>query len=166
MTSILKVDTIQSSGGTGALTIDSSGRVAQPALPYAMVNASDATPTVTPNDVVPFNNVVSSRGIVWDTSAYSFTVPVTGIYGFSGNVRLNANRDYVFWAVADSGGSILQGSKLVIAHGASAGFTSASGSCLASLTTSSSYKIIFNDSTGSSVSLSGLQTFMDIHLVG
>ena len=164
MASELGVQTIQHPNGTDALTIDSAGRVAQPALPYAMVNASDGT--VTPNDVVPFNNVVSSRGIVWDTSAYSFTVPVTGIYSFSGNVRLNANRDYVFWAVADGSGSILQYSKLVIAHGASAGFTSASGSCLASLTASSSYKIIFNDSTGSSVGMSGTQTFMDIHLVG
>ena len=165
MASILNVDKIRATGSTtDGLTVNSSGQVAQPALPYAMVNASDGT--VTPNDVVPFNNVISSRGIVWNTSTYSFTAPVTGIYSFSGNVRLNANRQYVFWAVADNSGSILQGSKLVIAHGASAGFTSASGSCLASLTASSSYKIIFNDSTGSSVALSGVQTFMDIHLVG
>lgn len=165
MASELGVQTIQHTNGTDALTIDSSGRVAQPALPYVMVTLQSGA-TVTPNNVVPFNNVVSSRGIVWDTSAYSFTAPVTGIYSFSGNVRLNANRDYVFWAVADGSGSILQGSKLVIAHGASAGFTSASGSCLASLTASSSYKIIFNDSTGSSVGMSGGQTFMDVHLVG
>lgn len=166
MSSRILVDEIYSkTGNTSALTIDSSGRVAQPALPYAMVNtAADAT--ITPETTVPFNNVISSRGIVWDTSAYSFTVPVTGIYSFSGNVRINANRGYVFWAVADNSGNILQGSKLVIAHGASSGFTSASGSCLASLTAAINYKIITSDDTGSSVSISGSQTFMDIHLVG
>ena len=34
MSSILKVDTIQNTGGTTGLTIDSSGRVLKPVIPF------------------------------------------------------------------------------------------------------------------------------------
>jgi len=167
MASILNVDKIRATGSTtDGLTVNSSGQVAQPALPFAMVtNTSGAT--VTPQTTVPFNNVISSRGISWDTSAYTFTVPVTGIYSFSGALRVQATRDFLWWGVADNSGNHLQTQKLVLAHGSSGNFTTASGSILASLTAATNYKIIFNDSGGgSSVAITVNQTWMDVHLVG
>ena len=166
MASILNVDKIRATGSTtDGLIVNSSGQVAQPALPYAMVDATGAT--VTPAATVTYDNVISSSGILWNTSNYTFTVPVTGIYCFHGAIRIQANRGYVWWAVADNGGNALQSSKLVLAMGgASAGFTTCSGSCLQSLTAATTYKIIFSDDTGSSVAISGGQTWMDVHLVG
>ena len=166
MASILNVDKIRATGSTtDGLTVNSTGQVAQPALPFAMVsNTSGAT--VTPPTTVPFNNVISSRGISWDTSAFSFTVPVTGIYSFSGALRVAATRDFVWWAVGDNSGNNLQSQKLVLAHG-SGSFTTVAGSMLASLTAGTTYKIIFNDSGGgSSVAITVNQTWMDVHLVG
>ena len=165
MSSRILVDEIHSkTGNTSALTIDSSGRVAQPALPYAMVNATGAV--VTPATTVTYDNVISSSGISWNTSNYTFTVPVTGIYCFNGALRVDANRSYVWWAVADNGGNVLQASKLVLAHGQNSNFTTCSGSCLQSLTAATTYKIIFSDDQASSLSISGGQTWMDVHLVG
>tara|TARA_Y100000114_G_scaffold131406_1_gene129603 strand:- start:821 stop:1318 length:498 start_codon:yes stop_codon:yes gene_type:complete len=165
MASILNVDKIRATGSTtDGLIVNSSGQVAQPALPYAMVNATGAV--VTPATTVTYDNVISSSGISWNTSNYTFTVPVTGIYCFNGALRVDANRSYVWWAVADNGGNVLQASKLVLAHGQNSNFTTCSGSCLQSLTAATTYKIIFSDDQASSLSISGGQTWMDVHLVG
>ena len=93
MASILGIDTIQSLGGTTAVTINSTGQVTLPRVPFAMVNVSGSN-NITPggSGTVPYNNVLSSRGISWNTSTYKFTVPVAGLYNFSGAVRLNADR--------------------------------------------------------------------------
>lgn len=166
MASELGVQTIQHTNGTDALTIDSSGRVAQPALPYVMVTIS-ANVTVTPDVKVPFNSVLNSSGISWDTTNYTFTVPVTGVYHCSGAVRTNGDRSYNYWYVADTSGTTVQSGKLVLSHGYSgAGFTTASGSCLIKLTAGTTYQINVSDSANGSVSLAASQSWLDIHLVG
>lgn len=168
MTGIIKVDTIQNNGGTTGLTIDSSGRVTQPALPYVMVNLSaNATINTSGTTDVPYDTVLSSQGISWNTSTYQFTVPVAGLYNFSGAVRLDADRSYVYWHVTNSSNTAIQASKLVLSQGYSgAGLTTAVGSCMLSLSTGTNYKIRVGDSSGSSVTCSALQTWLDIHLVG
>ena len=82
MSSILKVTDIQDpTNSNSALTIDSSGQVTLPKIPFAIVNLSaDTSVTPGPSATVPFNNVLSSRGISWNTSTYKFTVP--GIYAY------------------------------------------------------------------------------------
>ena len=85
MSSILKVDTIQNTGGTTGLTIDSGGRVNAPALPRVCVGHS------TNNNIaysVGDNYVTSSTivhkitpvGITFDGSNGRFTLPVAGDY--------------------------------------------------------------------------------------
>ena len=51
-----------------------------------------------PLQELAFNNVLSSQ-ISWNTSTYKWTVPVAGLYNFSGAIRLNAHRAYMFWVV-------------------------------------------------------------------
>lgn len=168
MASILNVDKIRANGSTtDAVIVNSSGQVSLPKTPYAMVNLS-ADATLTPvNGDVPFNNVVSSQGISWNTSTYQFTVPVSGLYNFSGAVRLNADRAFVYWDVTDSSNNLVQANKLVLSQGYSGvGFTTAMGSCLLSLSTGTNYKIQVTDSVQTSVVCQGGQTWMDIVLIG
>ena len=167
MASILNVDKIRANGSTtDALIVNSSGQVSLPKTPYAIVNLS-ADATLTPGAIVPFDNVVSSQGISWNTSTYLFTVPISGLYLFSGAVRLNADRGFVYWQVFDSSGTAVQANKLVLSQGYSGvGFTTAMGSCLLSLSAGTNYKILVYDNSASSVVCAGSQTYMDIVLIG
>ena len=168
MASILGIDTIQSLGGTTAVTINSTGQVTLPRVPFAMVNVSGSN-NITPggSGTVPYNNVLSSRGISWNTSTYKFTVPVAGLYNFSGAVRLNADRSYLFWVVDSPLGTAVQASKIILGQGYSGtGFTTAIGSCMLSLSTGTEYVIRAGDSSSSSVGVEPAQTFMDVRLIG
>ena len=89
MTGIIKVDTIQNNGGTTGLTIDSSGRVFQPAKPAFMVGQSSITSN-TPNAVIPFDETILDQGSNFSLSDNRFNVPVTGIYHFHFHSFLDA----------------------------------------------------------------------------
>ena len=85
MASILKVNTIQdATNSTTAMTIDSSGRVAQPQKPSITVEMTQNGYTnVDNNGVIPFNNVLFNSGGLgssFDTSTYKLTVPIAGVY--------------------------------------------------------------------------------------
>ena len=95
MASILNVDQIgHSTSGTTALEIDSSGQVLLPAIPFMKMEVDTNTSvTASGGTTTPFNNVLSSRAITLNTSTYMFQVPVTGLYHFSGALRVNALTD-------------------------------------------------------------------------
>ena len=107
MSSILKVDTIQNTGGTTGLTIDSGGRVNAPALPRVCVGHSTnnnlaysvGDQYVTTSTIV---NRITPVGITFDGSNGRFTLPVAGdyydsfynmAYGGSGAVEWSVNLD-------------------------------------------------------------------------
>ena len=80
MTSILKVDSIQNAAGTAAMTIDSSGRILQPAKPAfrgARVIASANYTTET--DITGYTESFDIGGNFNPTTGI-FTVPVDGLY--------------------------------------------------------------------------------------
>ena len=87
MASTLKVNEIQHTGGTAAMTIDSSGRMTQPANPAFIVlaTASSAnwlTITTGQNYDVTFNTERVDRGNNFDTSTYRWTAPIDCIMMF------------------------------------------------------------------------------------
>jgi len=88
----LFVDNIASkTGGTDALTIDSSGRVFKPATPAFHAYADDsAYITTTP---IPFDNTTINIGNAFDTTNYKYVVPVSGNYFIS--VHMGVARDDV-----------------------------------------------------------------------
>ena len=101
MSSILKVDEIQNTGGTSALTIQSSGAVKKPNLPYLyadLYNGSSAGYDAHANQTpVQFRRVISSSGgITLNTSTYTFTVPLIGIYQINYQLLIQtaANLDF------------------------------------------------------------------------
>ena len=169
MASILNVDKVRATGSTtDGVIVNSSGQVTLPKIPYVMVNLSSNTTVNTAGGVdVPYDTVLASQGISWNTSTYQFTVPVAGIYNFSGAVRLNADRTYMYWYVTNSSNTAIQSDKLVLGQGYSgATFTTATGSCMLSLSTGTNYKIRTADSSASSVTCNATQTWMDIRLIG
>ena len=94
MTSILKVDNLQNSSGTSAMTIDSSGRILTPARPaWSAYRASSPSNQTTQNAwvTVPWNATSINDGN-FNTSTYTYTTPVAGLWHIMYSVRLdNAN---------------------------------------------------------------------------
>ena len=93
-----KVNTIKHSGGTTAMTIDSSGRVLQPSVPAFRVGlTSDQSITnANTNTTVEWNEGTSSEsdncftqgGFSWSSGV--LTIPVAGVYSFSILLRLDS----------------------------------------------------------------------------
>ncbi len=83
MTSILKVTEIQDpTNSNTALTIDSSGRVSRPVIPFAFVGfpGTDSYVAKTANTIVDFSYAFVNDGNHYDTSTYKFTCPLAGLY--------------------------------------------------------------------------------------
>tara|TARA_R100001509_G_scaffold154370_1_gene115955 strand:+ start:2284 stop:2805 length:522 start_codon:yes stop_codon:yes gene_type:complete len=96
MSSILKVDTIQNTGGTTGLTIDSSGRVFQPAKPaWRIGRGSDLAVTsgqgATTNLDFDLTSDTATRCFVQGCTVNSgaITVPTSGLYHVGTSVRLD-----------------------------------------------------------------------------
>ena len=109
MASTLKVNTIQgasnttttikTNGGTDALTIDTTGRILQPAKPHFYIRGNagwkDHGDTLTTyfgssNAAV---EVISNVGSHFNSTTGVFTVPVTGIYQFNIVMYVNETGD-------------------------------------------------------------------------
>ena len=88
MASELHVDTIKHSGGTTALTIDSSGnttvsqKILNPEIPVFWAY-SNTTSVSGNNTAIVFNLTDLNNGNHYSTSTGRFTAPVAGIYEFN-----------------------------------------------------------------------------------
>ena len=93
MASTLKVNTIQHTGGTTAISIDSAGRVTHPAKPAfrAEKRAGNQTLSDSTTTAITFEHEAFDIGSNYDTSTSRFTAPVAGIYHFSSITRAVAN---------------------------------------------------------------------------
>ena len=80
--SILNVNTIANVSGTTAATIDSVGRILQPAKPFFHVSESNNTGAVGITGQLVFDTVITNIGSHYDTAGF-FKAPVAGIYQFN-----------------------------------------------------------------------------------
>ena len=98
MASILKVNEIQHTGGTSAMTIDSGGRILQPEKPHFHVTKNDGH--VGASTIIIWNNKTAGGArdteSGYDTSTGIYTIPVglTGLWWF-GVSALTNNTTYV-----------------------------------------------------------------------
>jgi len=89
MTSVIKVDNIQNSSGTAALSIDSDGRILTPARPSFMVKwSSTQAATATGWNRLNFDDEVFDIG--GNVSSAVFTTPVAGVYQFNLSQRFDS----------------------------------------------------------------------------
>jgi len=79
ITTTAQIGTIKDAGGNATgMTIDSSGRVGKPNLPYGQASSSAKTSS---SNIVNLNShVVSGGGMTVDTTNNRIIVPFTGIY--------------------------------------------------------------------------------------
>ena len=94
MASVLKVNELQHTGGTSAMSIDSTGRVLQPANPAFIVTATASTAqwltiTASANYDVTFNTERVDRGNNFDTSTYQWTAPIDCLMMFGVQVYMD-----------------------------------------------------------------------------
>ena len=104
--STIKVNEVQHTGGTSAMTVDSSGRVSTPARPaFSLFYDSSGTEGVGNNNTVVFTGVHKNIGSHYNTSTGKFTAPVSGFYHFN----------LVGFGSNSSGGSVSAGSSSSVA---------------------------------------------------
>lgn len=101
--SILRVNEIQHSNGTAALTIDSSGRIITPNIPifYAYQSAGASASALGPF-TTQFNTTLVNIGNYYNTTTGRFTAPVAGTYRFEGKFLArqqgtNAHLEFTFY---------------------------------------------------------------------
>jgi C1q-related factor len=83
--STLRVNEIQHSSGTAALTIDSSGRVLRsniPAFDAVLTTTTGSLQYTTANTEIVFNSVNINEGLHYNTTTGRFTAPIAGKYMF------------------------------------------------------------------------------------
>ena len=94
MASTLKVNEIQHTGGTTALSIDTGGRILQPTKPAFRAYRTGGWNSVSSSGVwhtLTFNLEDHDIGGHYNTSTYTFTCPSTGVYFFGAQYQHDAN---------------------------------------------------------------------------
>ena len=105
MTSVLKVDNIQNSSGTSAISIDSNGVVTKPVIPAFFARNSTHT-YITVTQTVVYDTVSAvgcfNQGGHYSTSTGKFTAPVDGVYSFAAQFYSNQEAQAnMFWYIND-----------------------------------------------------------------
>ena len=77
--SILKVDSIQNTGGTTALTIHSTGAILKPVIPYGQASKGGSAQSPT-NKLTLDSNILSGGGLTVDQTNHRMIVPIAGLY--------------------------------------------------------------------------------------
>ena len=94
MASTLKVNTIQHTGGTTGLTVDSSGRVSLPnRVAGAFKQSAQSSAANESSTKVPIDTAMYNDGLSLDSTNYKVTVPVAGIYMVVGQVGYVSGAD-------------------------------------------------------------------------
>lgn len=94
------------------MILDSSGRVQMPYQPFVFV-ARSANVSFSSGSKIPYDSVLDSRNLTWNTSNNNFVVPVTGVYTFSIFIRLEiTNASYIYSQIR-SNGSVLYNSSVL-----------------------------------------------------
>ena len=82
----IRVNTIQSSTGNSAFTVNSNGLVLTPNTPIFFATSNVGTHTTNAAAVLDFPTSQINIGSSYSTSTYRFTVPVSGTYYFHSTI--------------------------------------------------------------------------------
>ena len=153
------------SGGKEVLGIDSAGRVTTPYQPFLLLGTTGYT--TANNAPLQFNQTYQSRNFSWSTASHSFTVPVTGVYTFSGATRLQtAALNYMYHRVQVNGANYPWNDMLILQKPNTAdGFQTINTSFQVYLVASDSVQIQINYNGAGSYTVDG-QSWLSVALLG
>ena len=108
----LKTDAITDKTGTSALTIDSTGRILQPAKPSFFAHGTTGSwQSVSSGGIVTELDATDHNiGGHYDTSNGKFTVPITGVYCFQFNLYIKQTSNSASWSIYHDGSEFQSGS--------------------------------------------------------
>ena len=165
MTSILKVDSIQNSAGTAAMTIDDSGRVLQPAKPAILCMGNNSNNvSVGANTILPpasyetSINGFAQGGMTYNNTNGEITVPVDGVYFVSGQIYNNTS---------NTSGRItirLNGTNVALGHMNTGQLSTVSTQIILNLNADD--KITFINSIATTLFFGSIHTFLQAYLIG
>ena len=109
----LNVSTIKEgvAGSNTAMTIDTTGRILQPAKPSFFAHGSTGTwQSVSSGGVVTeLDSTDHNIGSCYDTSNGKFTCPVTGVYCFQFNLYIKQTSNSASWSIYHNGSEFAAG---------------------------------------------------------
>lgn len=102
MTGVLKVDNIQNSSGTSAMSIDSSGNLTasnyiRQTNPIAFSAKSNSGAIAVNSSVIPFSIENFDIGGNYDPAQYRFVAPVNGVYHFDCHIHSSSAQASAAW---------------------------------------------------------------------
>jgi len=173
MASELHVDAIKHSGGTSALTIDSSGRVLQPSVPAFRVSlTSDQSITATGDHVIEWNEGTTSEsdnnftqgGFSWSSGVV--TVPVAGVYSFSVILRVdNVGSGYLVAKMSKNDDTSANRDGYMIDGSPPSNYTNLTGSNIFKCNANDNIRMLINTSADTNYTVQN-QSHFSGHLIG
>jgi len=92
--SVLGVRNIQLTNGTDAMTIDTSGRIQKHVIPAFKAFGNSSYDSYSGGDTLQYHTASGTgyfnRGGHYDTSTYTFTAPIAGLYHFRANALIQS----------------------------------------------------------------------------
>ena len=164
MASIIGVETLQHTNGTTAATIDSSGRILQPAKPACRLGltASQAETETATVKTVLWNDTNTDNCFIQGGLSLSngiITVPVDGLYQINSNIRLdNIGSGYAVMYIIINGEQSNQKDTYIISGSPSSNYENFTGSEVFKLSANDEITIGVLASTDASWSVSSNST--------
>ena len=90
----LRVNTIQTSSGVTALTIDPTGRIKNPNIPAFHAFNSTLGVSVANGGVIPMDTIAFDNKNNYNTTNSRFIAPISGLYYFMTNTMTNNDASY------------------------------------------------------------------------
>lgn len=146
--------------------IHGDGQFVNDRKPFAFVRvASDQSLTATA--VAPYNNVVDSQNLNWNTTNKGFTVPVTGIYQITAALRVeNYTGDYLFYHIRANGSPLLGSPHFLNQPKGSGGFGTASVATSIKLTANDFIDFTWSWNGNNPLTIYALQSYVSVALIG
>ena len=146
--------------------IHEGGQFVNDRKPFAFVRV-DTDQSLTAAAVTPYNYVVASQNLNWNTTNKGFTVPVTGIYQIAAALRVqNYNGDYLFYHIRANGSALLDSPHFLNQPKGGGGFGTSYVATSVKLTANDFIDFTWSWNGNNPLTIFSLQSYVSVALIG